>query len=384
MTGALKRMRSQGLLFCTVLWVGLSFGLCAAQGTTAVDFFNQADTHRKLAEFELSLISCDKAIKMFNNISPKKADQAEGLSRAYYLKANLLNIMMASEKEIKAVLARAVRVAPDFIPDKTYASNPIIADLLRQCRTAAAAEIRDIFDRALVLYNNENFCRARDLLAPVVSRVKDESAREILASSTSECQVREQVIRIAEILKVDTIGIFPVLWGEGFEPSTKKTLEQYLNQDLIQTYLNRELKKCATALISQTRLDELKDQFNIPPLDRFVVGKIGFLSVLQRLAHGNLKNEFQKKLPTDRQDQLKQLLLAAGFKYALITSVKINPDHVYENGDKYFFTLNLYHCQRYTSPLESENWEMMTLKYIRNTFYGFARTIKEFHNFKCN
>ena len=335
-----------------------------ADESTGKDFLELADNYKVFAEFDKAMKYCDKSIATFNAMAKKTSTTRQFLSKAHYLKANLLNYTQAGDERIEAELFKAITTDPNYTPPKNYTNHPDIIKILKRSKDKYEEYINTTFNKALDFYMEQKYCLAEEMLAPIVQRHKNpEYAESILAQSKTKCLEKTGSVRGGPtpkkiITPKDIIGILPVAFEGNFTQDTIRKFKEYLTPEKIKRSLRKFHVWTETLDISERFLDQTDVSFNIDNTKNFILSPadLSASSVVKGIFRGKLKSKAADELDPHLQSKLAHVFDKIGCKYLFLCKIT---DDKSEGIFKQNVTFNLYRYGKFSSPIVVADWGLI-------------------------
>lgn len=213
------------------------------------DFVDIADNYRKFAEFEKALEYCEKGISAIKKEIDERMADPSILSKAYYLKANILLSKNASNDEIIIELLNALLADPNYHPPGEYVNHPIIIQLIGKAKEKYNIELKKTFEKAVGLFSDGKFCLAEEILKPVASKCKNPKlAIKILRTCEEKCRNIKIVKLIASAkiaLEAKDYERAKSLFNEvlSLDPENGIAVESLKKIKVLDVYAKKEKKK---------------------------------------------------------------------------------------------------------------------------------------------
>ncbi len=373
-----------------------------ASDSTGKDFLDLADNYKSLAQFDKAITYCDKSIAIFNSIELKDLEIKNLLSKAYYLKANLLNYTLAGDEKIEFALFKAKIITPDYVAPENYTNHPTIVKLLQKTTGQYNEHINVTFDKAMNLFTEEKYCLAKEMLSPIASRYKNsELAGKILKKCKEKCLTRNTQENIKNNTEKEThtlpartdpmknaIGVFPVLFEGEFQDFSEKEFKEYINPEKLRSSFKKFHIRLDAPEISQDLIAQLKEQYEVDDFRQFIIqpdsDRVSIDSLLagiglaiKVIATQKLESKPEKKLDIHLQNKLEQIFSQIGYKYLFLIVIKKNAKVTFDNNYKQNIFFNLYRHGKYSSPLVGKEWGLTDPKQLFFILDDIAKNISE-------
>ncbi len=379
-------------------------GFAIAADSSGRDFLELADNYKNFAEFDKSMKFCDKSIAILNSTPDKTKDIFRSLSKAYYLRANLLNYMQAGDDKIKSELFSAMLSDPDYIPPENYTNHPKIVKLIKTTKINYENYVTNTFDKAMILFTEEKFCLAREYLLPIAHRYKNPKlAGNILKKCESKCFANK--IEVAEKDKKqanekdgekavkpqfkeisgNAIGILPVSWDTAFNEGDRLNGSKYMNQEALGKNLNNFVTGYGIKKVSAEEMVRVNSQLGINDLNGFIIEEGDYdVDSVDKLLKGIFQGGFDKgtkgMLDPQKQEKLRDIFRSTGVKYLILSKVIKNPNADNEDNKKYLVVLNLWDYDKLQLPMHAVNIKTTTLRYVIFNLASFSTRTQDYLN----
>jgi hypothetical protein len=352
----------------------LVFGFFSSAKAQSGDaFLDIADKYRKFADFSKALDYCNKAIDDFKKESLQNKAKRSLLSKAFYLKASILNALQASEDQIKECLVNALIADSEYEPSPEYISHPHIIKLMNVAKDRYYKEIKSAYNRGVIYFAEEKYCLALKTLKPISSCCENpDLAMKIIRKSEAKCEEFADSAAKPPSRKKrprpiasgrNKVAVFPVICKDYYKKDRSKSITGILTKEAIFDELNGRIPKVDLVLVSDEQAESVKNELDFKSYEEFIVRRGQpyhghFINFGAFLKNGSTKDKnFELalgELPPNKWELLKKIGENLGVDIFIFVRVKNQSYGIEDFNIEMDF--NVYDIEKTKEPVIKEYW----------------------------
>ena len=369
----MNRQMKSYLLMVAILLVVMTVGTSGQASEVHISvgkqYFDIAQTFKNLADFDKSLLNCDKAIGEFQQVANPGTETRSLLAQVYYLKAYLLSIKGAPENTIRDALKLARLTSPETTPPAEYANHPKMKTLLAEAQADSQKDIQAAFDQAQKLFLEDQYCLAADIFAKIAPVYKDpELVRKYLEKSRSACKDAPDP-KIEKTGGKPCFGVFPVIYKDQLAHNSDRRVTGRISNNQLYHGLKGLSDKVEFVAVDSLDFKRSMEEEGVKCPEAFIIrwGRIYdypcselISGIEDSVKNLDLPDVGVNNLPDDVAGKLGRIAKELNLNYLLFFYIKNKPKG--SSGQDISIDVMMYDANQTKKPVVRKTWTNLTMR----------------------